>query len=147
MPFHFRKAEEPRRFPLNAEEQALARVLFVAIRNATDKIKIDELAKIIERLDPDTLNRLLNAISLRQDIKSIEVSLLDSIEIGGNEAIRQIKKLGPALALPAFAPSPVKITNKVPMANMDFANIPAWASPNPPTASIGISFDKTNPNS
>jgi SPP1 gp7 family putative phage head morphogenesis protein len=147
MPFHFRKAEEPRRFPLNAEEQALARVLFLAIRNATDKIKIGELASIIERLDPDTLNRLLNAISLRQDIKSIEVSLLDSIEIGGNEAIRQIKKLGPALALPAFAPSPVKITNKVPMANMDFANIPAWASPNPPTASIGISFDKTNPNS
>lgn len=147
MPFHFRKAEEPRRFPLNAEEQALARVLFLAIRNATDKIKVDELARIIERLDPDTLNKLLKAISLRQDVASIEVSLLDSIEIGGNEAIKEIKKLGPALALPAFLPQPVKITNKVPMAAMDFTNIPTWASPKPPTASISISFDKTNPNS
>lgn len=147
MPFHFRKADEPRRLPLTAEEQALARVLYQAIRNATDKIKVDELAKIIERLDPDTLNRLLNAISIQRSSNALEQALLESIDIGGQEAVRQIKELAPSLALPAFTPAPVTIANKKPMANMDFTNIPAWASPKPPEASIGFSFDKTNPNS
>lgn len=147
MPFNFRKADEPRRLPLTAEEQALARVLYQAIRNATDKIKVEELAKIIERLDPDTLNRLLNAITVRRDSTAIEQALLDSIDIGGKEAIQQIKQLAPSLALPAFTPAPVVIGNKKPMANMDFTNIPAWASPKPPKAQVSISFDKTNPNS
>ena len=147
MPFQFRKADEPRRFPLTAEEQVLARILYEAIRGATDKIKVDELAKIIERLDPDTLNKLLKTISITRDAKKIERSLLDSIGLGGNEAIQQIREIAPSLALPAFTPKPVKIINKVPMANMDFSKVPTWASPKPPKVEFTLSFNKTNPNS
>lgn len=131
MPFKFRKADAPRRNPLTAEEQALARVLYDAIRKATDKIKVEELARIIERLDPDSLNRLLNAISVGGNRKTIEEALMASIDIGGNEAIQQIQSIAPKLALPAFTPKPVKITNKSPMANMDFTQVPNWARPVP----------------
>lgn len=147
MPFKFRKADAPRRNPLTAEEQALARVLYDAIRKATDKIKVEELARIIERLDPDSLNRLLNAITVGGNRKTIEDALMASIDMGGNEAIQQIQSIAPKLALPAFIPKPVKITNKAPMANMDFTKVPAWASPNPPVAEFKMSFNKTNPNS
>lgn len=146
MPIFFGR-DGNRRNPLTAEEQALARVLYDAIRKATNKIKVEELARIIERLDPDSLNRLLKAITVGGNRKSIEDALMNSIEIGGTEAIRQIQAIAPALALPGFTPKPVKITNKSPMANMDFANIPAWAKPNPPTATFNLSFNKTNPNS
>ena len=147
MPFHFRKADEPRRLPLTPEEQALARVLYQSIRGATDRIKVEELAKILERLDPDSLNRLLAAISVSKDGKKIRDSLLNSIDIGGQEAIKEIRRLAPKLSLPAFKPSKVEIANKVPMANMDFTNIPRWAQPNPVKGEISISFNKTNPNS
>lgn len=147
MPFVYQKAESPRRKPLTAEEQALARVLFDAVRRATDKIKVDELARIIQRLDPDTLNRLLETISISRDSKKIQEALLQSIDIGGNEAIQQIKELAPKLSLPAFRPKPVKITNKKPMANMDFTQVPRWASAKPPKIEATISFNKTNPNS
>jgi len=147
MPFHFRKADEPRRLPLTPEEQALARVLYRAIRGATDKIKVDELAKIIARLDPDTLSRLLATISIRDEQPKIESALLDSIDIGGNEAIKQIREIAPKLSLPAFRPTKVEITNKVPMANMDFTNIPRWAQPKPIRGEFTMSFNKTNPNS
>jgi SPP1 gp7 family putative phage head morphogenesis protein len=147
MPFKFRKADAPRRNPLTAEEQALARVLYDAIRKATDKIKVEELARIIERLDPDSLNRLLNAISVGGNRKTIEEALMASIDIGGNEAIQQIQSIAPKLALPAFTPKPVKITNKSPMANMDFTQVPNWARPVPQKVDFTMSFNKTNPNS
>lgn len=146
MPIFFGR-DGNRRNPLTAEEEALARVLYDAIRKATNTIKVEELARIIGRLDPDSLNRLLNAITVSGNRKNIEDALMSSIDIGGKEAIRQIQGIAPALALPAFRPKPVKITNKSPMANMDFANIPAWASPNPPTVTFNLSFNKTNPNS
>jgi SPP1 gp7 family putative phage head morphogenesis protein len=146
MPLIFGK-DPNRRFSLTVEEQALARVLYNSIIRATNKINVEELARIIERLDPDTLNRLLNAISINGDRKKIESALMDSIDLGGTEAIQQIKSIAPQLALPAFIPKPVKITNKAPMANMDFSKVPAWASPNPPTVAFGMSFNKTNPNS
>lgn len=147
MPFHFRKAEEPRRLPLTPEEQALARVLYGAIRSATDKVKINELAKMLERLDPDSLNRLLQAITIGRDAKTIQDALLTSIDLGGQEAVSQIKDLAPKLTLPAFKPTQVKIPNKAPMANMDFTNIPRWAQPKPVQGEITLSFNKTNPNS
>lgn len=147
MPFKFRKADAPRRNPLTAEEQALARVLYDAIRKATDKIKVEELARIIERLDPDSLNRLLNAITVGGNRKTIEEALMASIDIGGNEAIQQIQSIAPKLALPAFIPKPVKITNKSPMANMDFTQVPNWARPVPQKVDFTMSFNKTNPNS
>jgi SPP1 gp7 family putative phage head morphogenesis protein len=136
-----------RRNPLTAEEQALARVLYEAIRKSTNTIKVEELARIIQRLDPDSLNRLLNAITVSGNRKQIEDALMTSIEIGGKEAIQQIQSIAPKLALPAFLPKPVKITNKAPMANMDFTKIPAWASPTPPPVTFSMSFNKTNPNS
>ena len=132
----------------NFERQThLARVLYDAIRKATDKIKVEELARIIERLDPDSLNRLLNAITVGGNRKTIEDALMSSIDMGGNEAIQQIQSIAPKLALPAFIPKPVKITNKAPMANMYFTKVPEWASPKPPVAQFGMSFNKTNPNS
>lgn len=136
-----------RRNPLTPEEQALARVLYEAIRKSTNTIKVEELARIIQRLDPDSLNRLLNAISVSTDRKAIEQALLNSIEIGGTEAIQQIQSIAPKLALPAFIPKPVKITNKAPMANMDFTNIPNWARPTQQKVEFSMSFNKTNPNS
>ena len=147
MPFHFRKADAPRRDPLTAEEQALARVLYQSIRGATDRIKVTELASIIQNLDPDTLNRVLNEISVGRDRKRVEAAILEAIDIGGNAAIQQLRELAPKLALPAFIPAKVQIANKVPMANMDFTKVPTWASPNPPKVEVSFSFDKTNPNS
>lgn len=147
MPFHFRKAEEPRRIPLTAEEQAMARVLYNAIRKATDKIKVDELASIIAKLDPDSLNRLLRAITIAGDSKIVEQQILESVGLGGQDAIKQIQSVAPKLILPAFVPNKVEITNKKPMANMDFTKVPTWASPNPPRMELSISFNKTNPNS
>jgi SPP1 gp7 family putative phage head morphogenesis protein len=146
MPIFFGR-DGNRRNPLTAEEVALARVLYDAIRKATNTIKVEELARIISRLDPDSLNRLLNAITVGGNRKSIEDALMNSIDIGGKEAVQQIQSIAPKLALPAFLPKPVKITNKSPMANMDFTNIPAWARPTPPTATFNLSFNKTNPDS
>jgi len=146
MPLFFGR-DPNRSIPLTIEEQALARVLYDAIRRATNTIKVEELAKIIGRLDPDSLNRLLNAITVGKDRKRIEDALMNSIDIGGNEAVRQMQSIFPRLSLPAFLPKPVKILNKVPMAGMDFTKIPTWASPNPLAGEFTFSFNKTNPNS
>jgi len=135
------------RIPLTPQEQALARVLYDSIRKATDKIKVQELARIISRLDADTLNRLLNSITIGGDVAKIEAQILNSIELGGNEAVQSMRDIAPKLALPAFIPSKVQIANPEAMANMDFSNIPAWARPNPPAAGFNLSFNKTNPNS
>ena len=136
-----------RRIPLTIEEQALAKVLYDAIRRATDKISVQELAKIIQRLDADTLSRLLNNITIAEDSASIQKTLLDSVNVGGPQAISQISKIAPALAFPGFTPKPVKILNAGEMANMDFSNIPAWARPIRPNVKLSMSFNKTNPNS
>lgn len=136
-----------RRIPLTTEEQALAQVLYDAIRRATNKISVEELAKIIEGIDADTLARLLNNITIVGDSASIQKALLDSVDIGGKQAISQISKIAPALAFPGFTPKPVEILNVGEMANMDFSNIPAWARPVRPNVKLSMSFDKTNPNS
>lgn len=146
MPFRFGNGSN-RRSPLTAEEQALARVLYDAIRRATDKISVSELAKIIERLDPDTLNRLLKTISTTYDAKMIQDALMNSVDIGGQEAIQQIQSIAPKLVLPAFVPTKVQVLNPQNLANMDFSKVPAWASPKAPKVDFTLSFNKTNPNS
>ena len=88
-----------RRIPLTVEEQALARVLYDAIRKSTNAIKVEELARIIQRLDPDSLNRLLNAITVAGNRKQIEDALMASIDIGGQEAVQQIQSIAPKLKL------------------------------------------------
>jgi SPP1 gp7 family putative phage head morphogenesis protein len=143
---HFAKAERPRRIPLTAEEQLLARTLFDAIQRATDKISIKDLERLVRRIDPETLNRLLNTITIANQ-KKIEQALLSAIDIGGSEAVKQIQSIAPKLALPAFLPTKVQIINKKPMANMTFTQIPMWAQPKPPKIEFTMSFNKTNPNS
>ena len=146
MPFRFAKAERPRRIPLTPEEQALARTLYQSIQRATDKISLRQLESLLRNLDPEVLNRLLNAITIANQNK-IQDSLLNSIDIGGNEAIKQIQDIAPKLALPAFTPDKVKITNPRSMANMEFTKLPAWAQSKPPKVEFKMSFNKTNPNS
>ena len=99
MPFRFAKAERPRRIPLSAEEQALARTLYNSIQRASDKIALKELEALLRNLDPVVLERLLTSITIANQAK-IKDALLTSIDLGGREAINQIRKLAPQLAPP-----------------------------------------------
>ncbi len=105
-----------------------------------------QLESLLRNMDPATLERLLNSITIANQ-KKIQESLINSIDLGGKEAIEQIKSIAPKLALPAFLPSKVKIDNKPAMANMEFTQLPAWAQPKPPKVEFTMSFNKTNPNS
>ena len=97
MPFRFAKAQRPRRIPLTPQEQALARTLYQSIQRATDKVSMRQLESLLRNLDPEVLNRLVNAITIANQSK-IQDSLLNSIDIGGNEAIKQIQEIAPKLA-------------------------------------------------
>lgn len=145
MPFHVAKAE--RRDPLNAQELALAQSLYNAIRRANSQMKIEELTRIIANLDPDKLNRLLNAITISGDRKRLEDALLNAIDFGGSDAIKEIQRIAPRLAYPNFKPSQVKVDNKNQLKDLPFTEIPAWASTTRPKIDVSLSFDKTNPNS
>ena len=145
MAIHFAKARE-KRVPLTPQEQALARTLYESIQRATDKISMKQLESLLRNMNPETLERLLETITIANQ-KKIQQTLLTSIDLGGKEAIEQIQSIAPKLALPAFLPSKVKIDNKPAMANMEFAQLPAWAQPKPPKVEFTMSFNKTNPNS
>jgi SPP1 gp7 family putative phage head morphogenesis protein len=147
MAIRFGSGSDGSRNPLTPDEAAMARVLVNAIRDATDKIKVDELARILGRLDADTLDKLLRSITVRGDAAKIELQILNLIDLGGKEAIKGLQAIAPVLALPAFSPSPVRITNPDAMANMDFTKIPNWARVNPEPIAFSLSFNKTNPNS
>jgi len=145
MAIYFAKARE-KRVPLTPEEVALARTLYESIQRATDKISMRQLESLIRNMNPQTLERLISAITISNQ-KKIQDALLVSIDIGGKEAIQQIQSIAPKLALPAFLPSKVKIDNKPAMANMEFTKLPMWAQPKPPKVEFTMSFNKTNPNS
>jgi SPP1 gp7 family putative phage head morphogenesis protein len=145
MAIHFAKARE-KRVPLTPQEQALARTLYESIQRATDKISMRQLESLLRNMNPDTLERLLNSITIANQSK-IQESLLNSIDLGGKDAIKEIQKIAPKLALPAFTPSKVKIDNPRAMANMEFTKLPAWAQSKPPKVEFTMSFNKTNPNS
>ena len=145
MAIHFAKARE-KRVPLTPQEQELARTLYESIQRATDKISMKQLESLLRNMDPATLERLLQTITIANQAK-IREALLTSIDIGGKDAIRAIREIAPKLALPAFSPSKVKIQNKPAMANMEFTQIPMWAQPKPPKVEFTMSFNKTNPNS
>ena len=147
MAIRFGSGSDGSRNPLTPDEAAMARVLVNAIRDATNKIKVDELARILGRLDADTLDRLLRSITVRGDAAKIELQILNLIDLGGKEAIKGLQAIAPVLALPAFSPSPVRIANPDAMANMDFTKIPNWARVNPEPIAFSLSFNKTNPNS
>lgn len=145
MAIHFAKARN-KRVPLTPQEQALARTLYESIQRATDKISMKQLESLLRNMDPATLERLLQTITIANQ-KKIQQALLTSIDLGGKEAIEQIQSIAPKLALPAFLPSKVKIDNKPAMANMEFTQLPMWAQPKPPKVEFTMSFNKTNPNS
>ena len=145
MAIHFAKARE-KRVPLTPQEQELARTLYESIQRATDKISMRQLESLLRNMDPATLERLLNSITIASQSK-IQESLMNSIDLGGKDAIKEIKKIAPKLALPAFSPSKVEIGNKPAMANMEFTKLPAWAQSKPPKVEFTMSFNKTNPNS
>ena len=145
MAIHFAKARE-KRVPLTPQEQELARTLYQSIQRATDKISMKQLESLLRNMDPATLERLLNTITIANQGK-IQESLMNSIDLGGKDAIEQIQSIAPKLALPAFLPSKVKIDNKPAMANMEFTKLPMWAQPKPPKVEFTMSFNKTNPNS
>jgi len=141
----FEKARN-KRVPLTPQEQELARTLYESIQRATDKISMRQLEALLRNMNPETLERLLQTITIANQ-KRIQETLIASIEIGGKDAIKQIKSIAPKLALPSFSPKPVPIANKRPMANMEFTQIPDWAKPKPPKVEFTMSFNKTNPNS
>jgi SPP1 gp7 family putative phage head morphogenesis protein len=145
MAIHFAKARD-KRVPLTPQEQELARTLYQSIQRATDKISMRQLESLLRNMDPATLERLLNSITIASQSK-IQESLMNSIDLGGKDAIKEIQKIAPKLALPAFSPSKVKIENKPAMANMEFTKLPAWAQSKPPRVEFNMSFNKTNPNS
>ena len=145
MAIHFAKARE-KRVPLTPQEQELARTLYESIQRATDKISMKQLESLLRNMDPAVLERLLQTITIANQSK-IRESLLNSIDIGGKDAIKKIREIAPKLSLPAFSPSKVKIQNKPAMANMQFTQLPMWAQPKPPKIEFTMSFNKTNPNS
>jgi SPP1 gp7 family putative phage head morphogenesis protein len=145
MAIHFAKARE-KRVPLTPQEQELARTLYESIQRATDKISMRQLESLLRNMNPETLERLLNSITIANQGK-IQESLMNSIDLGGKDAIKEIQKIAPKLALPAFSPSKVKIDNRQAMANLEFTKLPAWAQSKPPQVEFTMSFNKTNPNS
>ena len=145
MAIHFAKARQ-KRVPLTPQEQELARTLYQSIQRATDKISMRQLESLLRNMNPETLERLLSSITIANQ-KSIQESLLNSIDLGGKDAIKQIQKIAPKLALPAFSPSKVKIDNRQAMANLEFTKLPTWAQSKPPKVEFNMSFNKTNPNS
>jgi len=147
MPFKFTPSIQKRRNPLTPEEAALARVIYDAIQRATSELKVTQLARIIESLDPDTLNRLLSSITLGKDAQRIEQSILQSIDIGGSEAISELRSIANRLVRPSFVPTKVDVTNPKEMRRLEGTKIPAWASSTTPKVTMNIAFDATNPNS
>jgi SPP1 gp7 family putative phage head morphogenesis protein len=145
MAIHFAKARE-KRVPLTPQEQELARTLYQSIQRATDKISMKQLESLLRNMNPETLERLLNSITIANQGK-IQESLMNSIDLGGKDAIKQIQKIAPKLSLPAFTPSKVKIDNRRAMANMEFTKLPTWAQSKPPKVEFKMSFNRTNPNS
>ena len=143
MAIHFAKAERPRVIPLTPEEEALARELFRAIKKATDKISMKELERLMTRLDPALLNRLIASISIANQ-RELQTALLNAIDLGGTEAIQELQRMAPKLSLPAAALAAVPTSNK-PMADMDFGK--PFTPPKGGRVKITTSFNVTNPNS
>ncbi len=102
MAIHFAKARD-KRVPLTPQEQALARTLYESIQRATDKISMKQLESLLRNMNPETLERLLETITIANQ-KKIQETLLTSIDLGGKAAIEQIQSIAPKLALPAFLP-------------------------------------------
>lgn len=142
-----RVSKAGRRVPLNAEELKLAQTLYDAITRTNATITLKELTAILENLQPDTLNLLLNRISLMQQQGTISSSLLNSIDIGGSNAIKQLMSIAPKLMLPAFLPTKVDISNVDSMQNVPVTRIPAWAAPagKKLPMQLNLTFNRTDP--
>ena len=146
MPFKFSDSGIPRD-PLTPQELALAKTLYAALQATKNAATLAELTRILEKLDPDSLSRLLNTISTTKGQNSIQESLLTSIDLGGQEAIKEIRKLSSKIAFPKFKPTKVPVANPSQLKDLPYTKIPTWASSTRPAIDVNISFNKTNPNS
>jgi SPP1 gp7 family putative phage head morphogenesis protein len=132
--------------PLTADEIAMAQTLADAIAGATNALSLQEIVALLGNLSPIEIERLLNSITIFQNSPQIQQSILDSINIGGNEAISALHGLAPNLAVGAFdfgAGSVIPNT----LANMDFASLIRPSLATMPRASMKLRFNMTNPNS
>lgn len=146
MPFQFSNSGIPRD-PLTPEELALAKTIYAALQATKNAATLAELTRILSTLDPDTLSRLLNSISTTKGKNSIQDSLLNVIDLGGQEAIKEIRQLAGKIVFPKFKPTKVTVANLSSLKDLPYTKIPTWASSTRPAIDMNISFNKTNPNS
>lgn len=124
--------------PLTPDEIAMAQTLADAIAGASN-ISLEEISSILSNLTPIELERLLNSITIFSDQAQIQQSLLNSINIGGNEAMTALHALAPNLRLDAFG------VGGAGLANMNFGS--TLVLPAAPSVRFNLFFNKTNPNS
>lgn len=143
MAFHYKSGAAGT--PLTSDEISLARVIADAISNASG-ISIEEVARILSNLTSIELERLLNSITIFQGQAQIQNALLNSVHIGGEQAVSALRSLLPALAIDAFNTSPGEVIPNS-LANMNFNAIPQITTKKPILTRMGLHFNKTNPNS
>jgi SPP1 gp7 family putative phage head morphogenesis protein len=132
---------------LTPEERAIAEILGQQIQAVSEGASEDELVRILQSLDADALDRLLRTISRSIPRDDLTNAILNALSKGGRDAVRQMRRLGDSLQLPAFRPQAVPVINApafIPLPTS--TQIPSWALPNPTTINFGIRFDATDPN-
>ena len=132
---------------LSPEEQAIAKLIADQIRAVSTGASEAELIRILQQLDADALDRLLRSISRAIPRDDLNQAILNALSKGGQDAIRQMRRVSGALQTPAFTPQPVPVINAPAFAPLpSLPQIPAWALPTPATVSFNIRFDVTDPN-
>ena len=132
---------------LTPEERVLASIIATQIKAISEGASERELMRILNELDADALDRLLRQVARAIPRTALAGALLASLARGGKDGIRQMRRLGDSLQLPAFRPTAVPVINAP-----DFGKLPAsltlpqWAAPNPFTVGFNIRFDATEPN-
>ena len=132
---------------LTPEERVLASIIAAHIKAVSQGASEDELVRILQQLDADALDRLLRQISVTLPKTTLAAAILASLSRGGRDSMRQMRRLGENLQLPAFLPKPVAFINAPDFAALPRGlNLPAWATPKPATIDFSISFNSTDPN-
>ena len=132
---------------LTPEERVLASIIAAHIKAVSQGASEAELVRILQQLDADALDRLLRQISVTLPKTTLAAAILASLSRGGRDSMRQMRRLGENLQLPAFLPKPVAFINALDFAALPRGlNLPAWATPKPATIDFSISFNSTDPN-
>lgn len=132
---------------LTPEERVLASLIAAHIKAVSQGASEDELVRILQQLDADALDKLLRQVSVTLPKATLAAAILASLSRGGRDSMRQMRRLGGNLQLPAFSPKPVSFINAPDFAALPRGlNLPAWATPKPATIDFSISFNSTDPN-